>query len=151
MRVNIVMSKESHILEDYQNISDRFIDDKVIKVESLINLDGICCDGELEELRAYEVVEYLPDDVLEASIKCWMKKVSIGGYLTISALDMYELAYLITNGQMEIHQASSLIYGGKNNCFSCGQMIRYFKENNFSIDRVMKENIKFSIRGKRNG
>lgn len=151
MRVNIVMSKESSILEQYENVSTNFENEKVIKVDSLANLDSICCDGELEELRAYEVIEYIPDEALEFCIKHWMKKVSIGGYLTITTLDMYELAYLITKGQIEIHQASNLLYGGKNNCFSCQQLIKYFKENGFSIDRVIKENIKFTIKGKRNG
>lgn len=150
MRVNIVMNEDSSILEKYVNISTSFEHEKVIKVESLDKLDDICHDGELEELRAYEVIEYIPDNILEDCIKCWMKKVSIGGYLSITALDVFELSYLITIGQIEIHQASNLLYGGKNNCFSCQQIVRYFKENNFSIDRIIKENIRFTVRGKRN-
>ena len=151
MNVNIIINKNNSILEGYENISDRFFEDeKIKKVESIINLDEVCDDGELKELRAYEVIEWLPDEKLEDAIKCWMKKVSIGGYLTISSTDMYELAYLIVHGQLEIHNASNILYGGKNNCFSAEQMVKYFRENNFSIERVIKENLRFSVRGKKN-
>lgn len=150
MKVNIIVRRESSILNDWENISDRIDLENVKKVKSIKNLDEYYDDGELEELRLNQVIESLKDDELESAMSNWMNKVGIGGVITITSLDILEVAHMLTSGSISVLQASSIIYSEKQNCFCREQIEAYLRQNGFAIERITLDNLQFSIKGRKN-
>lgn len=150
MKVNIIVRRESSVLKDWENISDRIDLENVKKIKSIKNLDEYYDDGELEELRLNQVIESLKDDELEPAMNNWMNKVGIGGVITITSLDILEVAHMLTSGGISVLQASSVIYDEKQNCFCREQIEAYLRQNGFSIERITLDNLQFSIKGRKN-
>lgn len=137
MKVNILLN-DNHIINGYLNI-DPYKEEssKVDKVNvDFENLDAIVDDGELEELRAINILEYVDGNKVDAVLKNWTKKLAHKGKIIIGFTDIMEISKAITNRAIDIPTANDLIHGKqltKKNSFDINTITNYLSSLNLKI------------------
>ena len=101
------------VLHTHLNINP-FAEDangKTIIRDRVDNLDKYADDGELEELVARDVLDYLPLSAVEKSLENWAKKIKVGGKIVVGGVDLYEVCSDFSNYKIGVAKANFLIHG----------------------------------------
>lgn len=109
MKLNLLLNS-NETLNNYINIHP--FDDSNGKVKGdITKLDFVADDGECEEIRAIDILEYFyawqTDDIIEG----WVKKLRIGGKLILSFAEMYEVANNIAHYTISMKKANYYLFG----------------------------------------
>ena len=100
MRINLLLNNKENIRQGYLNI-DPFADEKDDRVKGdCINLDKYVCDGEAEEIVAYNILEYYPSESISQIMPNWLKKLSHKGIVVIACTDIDLIAKAIIESFM---------------------------------------------------
>ncbi len=75
------------------------------------NLNPILENGSVEEINFAPALNVLTPDTLVACLDHWKNKLSVGGKLTLSFIDINRVARAITMGEVDIQQADQLLFG----------------------------------------
>lgn len=115
MKINMSFDNKDLILNNYQNIDPLSLpNDKFGRIHCHPdNLESMFNDGQVEEIIANMVLNYISHKILYSVLKTWCNKLSHNGTLEIFYIDLIEVARLITTGQIEEQNAIQLIYGSQ--------------------------------------
>jgi hypothetical protein len=79
----------------------------------LADLSPFADDGEVECLEALDVLGAFPLARVPAVLQHWCGKLAIGGTITVSTLDPYEVGRALAGGVLRDTDATSLLYGSQ--------------------------------------
>jgi len=75
------------------------------------NLDHAVDGGEAEEILALEVLDYFPGHQADDILANWLSKLAHGGRLTISVVDVKEVARAVCSNNLSIDDINELLHG----------------------------------------
>lgn len=76
-----------------------------------MNIDPLVDHNELDEFIINDILDYLPLPARQKCLNHLLTKVSHQGKVVITGINPYEVSRLVHNGQLDIQQANSIIYG----------------------------------------
>ncbi len=112
MKVNLLLDNPGDVRSGYLNI-DAFAppgDRERVKGDVYI-LDDHVDGGELEELVAHEVLDYVPLKDAGSVIDGWLSKLAHKGRITISVVDLREVCRAVLAGTVDLNTANQLLHG----------------------------------------
>lgn len=109
MKINICFGDSNEHIENY--INTNFFKDNNFENCHPENIDSIADDGEVEEILALNVLNYIDHTKLDEVIIKWFKKLKYDGTICISFFDFLETARLLTIGRIDLHDAKKIFYG----------------------------------------
>ena len=77
----------------------------------IFNLDYKFDDGEIEEIVAKDVIDYIPIIEVDAVLKNWSNKLCMGGKLILSGTDLIEVCKAFSQYKLDINQTNTLLHG----------------------------------------
>lgn len=142
MKINLIIDS-GEVLGGYLNI-DPFAQDKNDPLDRQIgdisNLDWAVDAGELEELRAINILEYWPGRDAEGILSGWVSKLAHGGRIIIGFTDIICIAKDVVSRKLDIHQTNDIVYGlqrqtwdNKKSCFTVNQVKTFLESLNLKI------------------
>lgn len=127
-KLNIIY--ESDYLNGYINISSSKHEKEDVLIGDIANIDWAIDNGELDELIADKVLEYVPHKILQQVISNWVSKLRIGGRLVIGIVDSLELCRMVNIGVVEFNNYNTIVHGEQNNNIQ-------FKKNSLTTKQVI--------------
>ena len=157
MKINLLLNNKN-LLNTHTNI-DPFADgsdDRICgNVTDFLDSQGneICCDGEVEELIAHEIIEYFSPGQVDYILNVWVKKLSLNGTLVISAVDFEEVARGIIFGNLNrAEQLNEMLHGKqeeawqqKKTVFSLNILVGMLETRGLKILKKINENFRCII------
>lgn len=127
MKLNLVWGTGPEYGIDYLTINP-FVqqENEHIKRGDVCNLDNMVDNGELQELIAYDVIDYVDKSRVIPTIQHWLGKIAHGGKVVIGGVDMYEVSRGLTRYELDVIQANELLHGA-------GDKPYMLKRTNFTI------------------
>lgn len=111
-KVNLVYGPESEVRTGFLNINPMAMEDTDdVKMCDVKNLDPFICDAEVTEMVAIGVVDYMPLPEITTILDHWIKKLRIGGKITLSGVDAYSVAKSFTEYRINIDTFNQLMLG----------------------------------------
>jgi len=77
------------------------------------NLNKNVDDGELNELRALDVINYVEIDKVEGTINNWCQKIRLGGKIIIGGLDLMEVCKSFSEYKSDLTEVNILLHGSQ--------------------------------------
>jgi hypothetical protein len=109
MKANLLMNS-TNILNGYVNIDPLgFAPNKTFA--PLDNLDKVIFNGEAEEIRAYNVLQYYSVSTGHKLLQHWAAKLEHGGKLCITVPNTNELLRSYINGEYSVEEINTLLFG----------------------------------------
>lgn len=146
-KVNLIYGK-GNVFDTHLNINpfaEEEIDNQIVRAD-IKNLDRYIDDGELDELLAYDVIDYIPITEAESCIANWIRKIKVGGKICIGGTDLIEVCKSFAQYRIDITLANELIHGSqekpyliKKINFTCLGMAEYL-ESYFGL-HITKKNV----------
>tara|TARA_X000001036_G_C19990839_1_gene526151 strand:+ start:32 stop:511 length:480 start_codon:yes stop_codon:yes gene_type:complete len=144
-KVNLIYGK-GDVFDTHLNINpfaEEEIENKIIRSD-VTNLDKHIDDGELDELLAYDVIDYISITDAESCIANWVKKLRVGGKICVGGTDLIEVCKSFSQYRVDITTANELIHGSqekpyliKKINFTCIGMCEYL-ESHFGLNIIKK-------------
>ncbi len=75
------------------------------------NLNNFVDDGEVEELIAANVLEYLNTNKITEVLNHWIKKVALGGKLILGFTNIYDISRCLVHGIINLETFNILVHG----------------------------------------
>lgn len=116
------------------------------------NLDSLIEDGELEELRAIEILPLFSAKDFKKIIAHWTKKIAHKGKIIIGILDVMEIAKGIMKYDLTVEQARLYLYGHDNeklSVFSIREISNELENLGLKIMRKRVEDYKAIVEAQR--
>lgn len=113
MKINLLVNSPKDVRSGFLNV-DPFASepDQHGRVKSdLVNLDKFVSDGEATQLVAHGILNYFPIDKADEVVEKWLAKLAHGGTITLSAVDLREVAKKFLANVINIEEANSLLHG----------------------------------------
>ena len=112
MKVNLLLDEPAGVMPGWLNVDPLAPAGDEGRVNGdPANLSAFVDAGEVEELRALGVLDYLPRAVAQKAIEHWASLLAHGGLLAVSSLDLLEVSKSFQNRFISLEQASLLLYG----------------------------------------
>lgn len=136
MKVNLVYGPESQVQTGFLNLSPMVEEENdIVKMCDIRNLDQYVCDAEVMELVAHGVIDYIPLPEVTNVIDHWIKKLRIGGKITVSGVDAYSVAKSFTEYRIDIDTFNQLLLGQqgyphehKSNVLTMASLTKYLEQ-----------------------
>lgn len=126
MKINLLVNNPEGVRSGFVNLDPLAQQDDPARIPcELSDLTMFVDDGEVTELLAVDVIDYIPAQQKEVVLSHWLKKVAFDGTITIGGLDIYQVAHAIENRQINLVEANRMLYGEsvqRNGLVNCGQM-----------------------------
>lgn len=113
MKVNIVLGTQP--LDGYTNLSIFNVPN--CEVCDIRNLDSVCDNGELEELRAINVCNFLHLTEMYNVLQHYTSKLAHGGKILVGGNDGFEVAKSLFLGHLNLREYNELVYGSHDNAW----------------------------------
>lgn len=113
MKINLLLDNTGDVRSGYINI-DPFAPDNDAAGRlkgDISNLDHVVDDGEAIEIIALEVLDYFPGHQADAILTNWLKKLARSGRLTLSVVDVREVARAICANEMSPEDINEHLHG----------------------------------------
>lgn len=111
MKLNLMVNNLQY-LNGYRNISPFApVTDSRFSRNSVIDLEMLVDDGEADEIRAMDVLEYYPHQDIDQILNNWVRKLAHKGTITISGNDIHFIARQINTRHLNNEQALIQLYG----------------------------------------
>lgn len=114
MKVNL-MYGQGDVLHTHLNINpfaEEVVEGKIVRSD-IKNLDRFLDDGELSELVALDVIDYLPIVEIERILQNWTNKLKHGGRIILGGTDLFEVAKSLSQYRLDIAEANRLLHGSQ--------------------------------------
>ncbi len=145
MRLNILLDDPGGARSGYANVDpfapegdrDRFKCD-------VSNLDAVVDNGEAVEIVAHDILDYFGVGKIDEILDHWVSKLAYGGRLSLSVVDVREVARGLLAESLPFNDASILIYGAQQRAWD-------FRRSMFTVARLAEvlENKGFNVLKKR--
>tara|TARA_R100000315_G_C5233950_1_gene145056 strand:+ start:1892 stop:2377 length:486 start_codon:yes stop_codon:yes gene_type:complete len=113
-KVNLIYGA-GDVMETHININP-FADNpdgNILIRADITNLDKHVDDGELYELRAVDVINYIEIDKVESTINNWCQKIRLGGKIIIGGIDLMEVCKSFSEYKSDLTEANILLHGSQ--------------------------------------
>lgn len=112
MLLNLIIGDQNKRVSNYINIDPLAQNETdTYRKGDISNLDWIAADGEVEHLIARNILSYFPTAALGQIIQNWLKKVKIGGTITIEDLDFESVCHALAENRINPNEAQELLWG----------------------------------------
>ena len=158
MKLNLLMCSDD-VLAGYRNIDpvptftnteQAFSSDK--EIGDVQCLDGIADDGEVEEIIAQDIIDYVDIPNKLQTIQNWVKKLSYNAKLVISGIDLYETCKSFGSTALSDEQAILLLYGDpdfpfgqRRGCLQMEQVINILTQLGLVVIQKRISNFRYTI------
>jgi hypothetical protein len=117
-RLNLLLDNPAGVRPGYLNLDPLAPDDDPagrVKCDPG-NLDPVVDAGEAAELVAHDLLDRVPLAQANTLLDHWLSKLAHGGTITVSCVDLLEVAKSLQNRLITVEEASTLLHGeqGKN-------------------------------------
>lgn len=157
-KINLIYG-EGDLLHTHVNINPFAAEEQEGKIirDDIANLDKYVDDGELEELTAYDVIDYIPSTKAEDAITNWVRKIKIGGKICIGGTDLIEVCKSFSQYRIDINLANELLHGTQEKPylirrinFTAIGLSDYLQDKfNLQINRKIVNNYKMTVEAQR--
>jgi hypothetical protein len=113
MKANLVYGDAGQVLDNYLNINPYGEEEGDVKVGGVQNLDEHIDNGELEELIAVDVLEYIPTNKIADTLSNWVSKLKVGGKLTLGFVEARLKGREFGNYRMALEDFNAAIHGSQ--------------------------------------
>ena len=112
MKLNLLLNNASWVRSGYLNLDPHAPENDPQRTRaSVVQLDDHVDDGEVEELLAHDVLEYIPGREADQVLNHWVKKLAHGGILSIRTPDLRAIAHGLTYRLITIDDANLVLHG----------------------------------------
>ncbi len=154
MKINLIR-KDSEKIEGFVNIDPHPSSPNVIAGEHQ-NLDSLVDDGECDEVRAYDVIDFIPSNKLVPTLINWIKKLSIKGKLIVGGSDIQEIARGLYQGNLNDVLANEMLFNAndtswdiKTNSYKMETICDVIEKLGLKIENKVLKNYRYVIVGVR--
>lgn len=161
MKLNLLFNQDT-ILADYINI-DPFLgfgpeDRSTDKINGdIFDLDWIAEPAQCEEIRAYDIIDFIDMSIKPTVLQNWFGRLAKGGTITIGGNDLMLITRDTYQRNIDFNTASYLLYGNpeslgslRTGLLTIGIAEKLFAENNLSIvSKNYDGKYRYLITGKR--
>lgn len=141
MKINLSIEKNS--LQGYINICPFITEqDSGITKDRIDNIDKYVDDGEAEEIRIVDAIQYFAGIDTEILFHNWIKKLKHGGKLIVVTTDLMQVCRAIANYNLDIDTANTLLYGQQKEQwqfyragFTMSQLVDYLQSRGLKITK----------------
>lgn len=153
MKLNLIRH-EVDFLTSYKNLSLFPIICNGTKTEfsDFINLDSICDDAEVTEIRAEDILDFMSQPQAEKAINSWIKKLRHGGGISIGGIDTYEVCRMLYQSKIDTKTANVMLRGDQTNPINFRKngtclidMANYLQSRGLKIIKKILNNEKYLI------
>lgn len=109
MKLNLIYAQAGDVKNGYVNLNHHKYRNEESQ-QDLYNLDNLADDGEVEEILAYDVIDYLEAGKVEGAIDHWVRKLRVGGKIVVSGTDIIEVAKGVASYKLTVADANKLLY-----------------------------------------
>lgn len=112
MKANLLLEAPNDIRSGYVNIDPLAPhEDPDRATLDPFNLDHTFDAGELSELVAHGLLDYVPNAQLDVVLNGWLSKLAHGGELTLSVIDLREVCRGVLADRLSLDEANTLLFG----------------------------------------
>lgn len=113
MKLNLLLNDPGGVRSGHLNV-DPYVgpDDPLRTRGSPFNLTDLADKGEVTDLVALDILGFLPKPEVVRVLDHWVGLLAYGGTLTVTMLDIDEVARLLYLGKLSSEQAEQLVHGG---------------------------------------
>lgn len=156
MKLNLLLGSND-IRTGFVNIDPTAADNDPVKFKGdVFNLDHIADGNEVQELLAYEVLDYVPADKADKVLAHWFSKIAHKGTITVSCTDLNEVARCLQHRIMHSDEANAILYGQqkqpwqfKKCAFTLAILAQTFTEHGFKVLASRIHNYRGIVTGQR--
>lgn len=113
MKINLLFNNPYDVRSGYLNI-DPYAgpNDQAGRIPGDINnLDDLVSAGEATEVVALDILDKFPRQYVDQILTHWLSRLAHGGRLTISVIDLYEVAKAFLNEAIDVDKTNTLLHG----------------------------------------
>ena len=111
MKVNLVYGDAGQTLDNYLNINPYGEESEFVRVDGIQNIDSQVDNGELDELIAMDVLEYIPVNKIKDALSNWISKLRVGGKLIVGFVDAQLKAKEFANHRISLAEFNNGMHG----------------------------------------
>lgn len=111
MKINLLLDNKDGVLNGYLNIDPLSENCPSRIAGDVSNLDFICDNGEVEEILAYNIIEYFHFSLVDGIFNNWLSKLKVGGKLFVSIIDINELSRIYYLNKINLDKFNNIIFG----------------------------------------
>src|SRR5690348_14687224 len=108
-------------------------------------LDGICDNGEVDEIIAIDCVDYIDSNLASDVVANWIGKLAHGGKLIVGGTDLYEISRSFSSYKVPLDFVNTMLHGSQQNAllfkkavYTGAAMAEYLKSHGL---KIMKQRI----------
>lgn len=120
MKVNLLLDNPGDVRSGYLNI-DPFAPaegDQRVKGD-VSDISWAVDDAEATEIVALDVIDFFPARDADRVLNNWLSKLARGGRLTVSAVDVREVARAFLAGTLHLDDVNDLLHGKQEQPWQC--------------------------------
>lgn len=111
-------------------------------------------DGEVTDLVALDVMDYVPIQQKEPLLENWLKTIALNGTITIGGTEIKNVARAFYLNQIDLNQFAELSYGiqvSKSGLITAERMRQILEHVGFKVLEVRIANFSYYVKAKREG
>lgn len=110
IKLNLLIGNPGGYLEGFVNIDPlASTGDKTLLCDP--SLLGYWDDGEVDEIRAFNLLSYFDAGRVEEIIQVWAKKLAYGGFLTVADVDIVQAMKAFDRAEINFVELNHILYG----------------------------------------
>jgi hypothetical protein len=115
MKLNLLLDNADGVRDGYVNIDPLSSNDTSRVAADVFNLNHTYDAGEVEEIVAFDILDYCYGPAANEVVDHWISKLQHGGKLVIGTLDAREVSRAYLNGRITLEDFNNLIHAKKGN------------------------------------
>lgn len=134
MKLNLLLSNPDDLRSGFINVDPGAEWNDLKRVNcKLDNLSPIVDANEVTELVALDVLDHYPTDKVDAVLDHWLSRLAHGGKITISVVDIREVARIFLNGAMDIAELNNLVHNNRQCSITLSQLVEVLENKGLTI------------------
>lgn len=143
MKINLLINNPKGCRQGYLNIDPLApMGAEAVKGDPT-KLDDFVCENEATEILALEILDKFSPDKVDNILDHWLSRLAHKGRLTISVVDLYEIARGVVCESINVEIANNLLYGTNvknNSAFTLDQLSMVLENKGYKVIKKFIEN-----------
>lgn len=147
MKINLLINSPNDIRSGYLNI-DPAADGKDCRVVGDLAVLDMVDGNECEEIVAHDILDAYAGENVDIVLSKWLSKLSHGGKLSLSFIDVRSVARALLNGEIDLETFNVYVHGStylKKSCFTLTHMTEVFANSGYNVLVKRLENYRATI------
>ncbi len=140
MKIRIIQSEDNAILgKDYMNLCLFPPTKENVQIQPLspnFVFDEYACDSEVTELQLIDVIEFIPTELLLATLEYFLHKIRNKGTLILVGTDALQICKQFAYRNIELEELNFVLYGTqlkKQSMMTLDRMVSYLEKQGFKV------------------